>query len=97
MAEKQAIARVHRIGQLRPVIATKYITPRSIEEVSYCGSLLNRHFHPANKLVNQYVLEMQKKKLALSRKALDFATNSQQEVDSERWKVSYSLRERCWL
>ncbi|KAJ3462337.1 hypothetical protein MRS44_007123 [Fusarium solani] len=31
MAEEQAIARVHRIGQLRHVIATKYITPRSIE------------------------------------------------------------------
>ncbi|UPL01101.1 hypothetical protein LCI18_012035 [Fusarium solani-melongenae] len=32
MTEEQAMARVHRIGQLRPVIATKYITPRSIEE-----------------------------------------------------------------
>ncbi|KAF4962505.1 hypothetical protein FSARC_9428 [Fusarium sarcochroum] len=32
MAEEQAIARVHRIGQLRHVAATKYITPHSIEE-----------------------------------------------------------------
>ncbi|RGP72614.1 hypothetical protein FLONG3_6622 [Fusarium longipes] len=32
MAEKQAIARVHRIGQQRPVTATRYITPDSIEE-----------------------------------------------------------------
>ncbi|KAF4952520.1 hypothetical protein FGADI_6755 [Fusarium gaditjirri] len=32
MAEEQAIARVHRIGQQRHVTATKYITPDSIEE-----------------------------------------------------------------
>ncbi|KAH6876382.1 SNF2 family N-terminal domain-containing protein [Thelonectria olida] len=32
MAEEQAIARVHRIGQLRHVTTTKYITPRSIEQ-----------------------------------------------------------------
>ncbi|KAI5456911.1 SNF2 family N-terminal domain-containing protein [Mariannaea sp. PMI_226] len=32
MAEEQAIARVHRIGQLRDVTTTRYITPRSIEE-----------------------------------------------------------------
>ncbi|EWG41199.1 hypothetical protein FVEG_03350 [Fusarium verticillioides 7600] len=32
MAEEQAIARVHRIGQQRHVTATKYITPHSIEE-----------------------------------------------------------------
>ncbi|RBR14509.1 hypothetical protein FVER53590_03350 [Fusarium verticillioides] len=34
MAEEQAIARVHRIGQQRHVTATKYITADSIEEVS---------------------------------------------------------------
>lgn len=34
MAEEQAIARVHRIGQQRHVTATKYTTPDSIEEVS---------------------------------------------------------------
>ncbi|EEU34941.1 uncharacterized protein NECHADRAFT_79818 [Fusarium vanettenii 77-13-4] len=87
MAEEQAIARVHRIGQRRPVIATKYITPRSIEEVGYLSTLNNRDFDPANGSINQYVLEMQKEKLALSRKALDFAANSQQEVGSERWKT----------
>ncbi|KAF5574949.1 helicase-like transcription factor [Fusarium subglutinans] len=32
MAEEQAIARVHRIGQQRQVTVTKYITPDSIEE-----------------------------------------------------------------
>lgn len=34
LAEEQAIARVHRIGQQRQVTATKYITTDSIEEVS---------------------------------------------------------------
>ncbi|KAK2017313.1 hypothetical protein LZ32DRAFT_23401 [Colletotrichum eremochloae] len=32
MVEAQAIARVHRIGQSRPVLATKYVTRNSIEE-----------------------------------------------------------------
>ncbi|WQF87942.1 Putative helicase, Zinc finger, RING-type, Zinc finger, RING/FYVE/PHD-type [Colletotrichum destructivum] len=32
MVEAQAIARVHRIGQIRPVIATRYVTRNSIEE-----------------------------------------------------------------
>ncbi|KAI6773056.1 hypothetical protein HG530_004014 [Fusarium avenaceum] len=35
MAEEQAIARVHRMGQQRHVTATKYITPDSIEEASH--------------------------------------------------------------
>lgn len=35
MAEEQAIARVHRMGQQRHVTATKYITPDSIEEVCH--------------------------------------------------------------
>ncbi|KAF5712259.1 helicase-like transcription factor [Fusarium mundagurra] len=37
MAEEQAIARVHRIGQQRHVTATKYITPDSIEESDAVG------------------------------------------------------------
>ncbi|CCF39113.1 hypothetical protein CH063_10031 [Colletotrichum higginsianum] len=32
MVEAQAIARVHRIGQTRPVMATRYVTRNSIEE-----------------------------------------------------------------
>ncbi|KAF5979480.1 helicase-like transcription factor [Fusarium coicis] len=37
MAEEQAIARVHRIGQQRQVTATKYITADSIEESDAVG------------------------------------------------------------
>lgn len=33
MAEEQALDRVHRIGQTRPVIAIRYILSDSVEEV----------------------------------------------------------------
>jgi SWI/SNF-related matrix-associated actin-dependent regulator of chromatin subfamily A3 len=33
MAEEQALDRVHRMGQTRDVIATRYIVRNSIEEV----------------------------------------------------------------
>ena len=35
MAEEQALDRVHRIGQTRPVTAIRYIVRGSVEEVSY--------------------------------------------------------------
>ena len=35
MAEEQALDRVHRLGQTREVIATRYIVKSSIEEVSH--------------------------------------------------------------
>ena len=34
MAEAQAVDRVHRIGQSRPVKATRYVTRESVETVS---------------------------------------------------------------
>ena len=34
MAEQQALDRVHRIGQKREVVATRYIVKDSIEEVN---------------------------------------------------------------
>ncbi len=34
MAEAQAVDRVHRIGQSRPVKATRYVTRESVESVS---------------------------------------------------------------
>lgn len=40
MAEAQAIDRIHRIGQLRQVVATRYITRNSIETVCSQFSLL---------------------------------------------------------
>ena len=36
--EEQAMARIHRIGQTRPVTTIKYIMEDSIEEVSTIGS-----------------------------------------------------------
>lgn len=35
MAEEQALDRVHRMGQMRDVVATRYIVKNSIEEVSF--------------------------------------------------------------
>lgn len=34
MAEEQALDRVHRMGQTRNVVATRYVVKESIEEVS---------------------------------------------------------------
>lgn len=39
MAEAQAVDRVHRIGQTREVITTRYITRDSIETVSRLASI----------------------------------------------------------
>ncbi len=38
MAEAQAVDRVHRIGQDRPVKATRYVTRESVETVSLITS-----------------------------------------------------------
>jgi SWI/SNF-related matrix-associated actin-dependent regulator of chromatin subfamily A3 len=35
MAEEQALDRVHRLGQTREVIATRYVVRESIEEVGH--------------------------------------------------------------
>lgn len=35
MAEAQAVDRVHRIGQTREVVITRYIARKTIEEVSF--------------------------------------------------------------
>jgi len=40
MAEEQALARVHRLGQKNPVVTYRYIVKNSIEQVSQnskCG------------------------------------------------------------
>ena len=43
MAEEQALDRVHRMGQRREVVATRYIVKNSIEEVSKPWSLPAGH------------------------------------------------------
>lgn len=39
MAEEQALDRVHRMGQMREVVATRYVVKDSIEEVRDLGAL----------------------------------------------------------
>ena len=34
MAEEQALSRIHRMGQIKPVVTVRYIMQDSIEEVS---------------------------------------------------------------
>ena len=34
MAEEQALSRIHRMGQTKPVVTVRYIMQDSIEEVS---------------------------------------------------------------
>lgn len=87
MAEEQALDRVHRIGQTRPVIAIRYILSDSVEEVRA----------PSIPLVNtreliccytQYVVSLQKKKLDFIHQS--FASNTPLKANAlkERLKVS---------
>ena len=42
MAEEQALDRVHRIGQTRPVTAIRYIVSESVEYVGHFDSISRR-------------------------------------------------------
>lgn len=61
MAEEQALDRVHRMGQLQEVVATRYVVKNSIEEVS--SRLLG--VWPKLICMYQYVIEVQKLKTAV--------------------------------
>lgn len=62
MAEEQALDRVHRIGQCREVVVTRYIVSNSIEEVSASNAFFS-YFSPVerSKLYHytQYVVAIQ--------------------------------------
>lgn len=92
MAEAQAVDRVHRIGQSRPVKATRYVTRKSVETVS-----LNTLF-PILLLClllteGQYVQWVQNQKLQLINQSLavGIGEETQMDVDGERWRVSSNL------
>ncbi|KAF4439353.1 hypothetical protein F53441_12603 [Fusarium austroafricanum] len=70
MVEEQALDRVHRMGQTRDVVATRYITDNSIETVrpSFLILMTPRNFH-VNGLC-QFVRDVKAGKLQLINKSL---------------------------
>ena len=63
MAEEQALSRIHRMGQAKPVVTVRYIMQDSIEEVSI--SLCYRDFIFSAEIF-QNVYELQRRKLKLA-------------------------------
>ena len=59
-AEEQALDRVYRLGQLREVIATRYLTRNSIEEVR---NLVQTTARSRTDLYQKHVLRVQRQKL----------------------------------
>ncbi len=96
MVEAQAVDRVHRIGQLRDVVITRYLIRDSIEfvsshnDVTEYGDLID-----CRRLVEltkgpQYVRGVQQHKLRLIHQSLSSTEHSQGQVDRERFKVRES-------
>jgi hypothetical protein len=90
MAEAQAVDRVHRIGQTRDVLVTRYIMSDSIETVSH-NNMAVFHTNLAWTDSIQYIQWIQQDKIRLINRSLDFAEVSQSSVDDERWKVCFLL------
>ncbi len=63
MAEEQALSRIHRMGQTKPVVTVRYIMQDSIEEVSVSLRYRDIIFF-AETLQN--ICELQRKKLKLA-------------------------------
>lgn len=83
MAEAQAVDRVHRIGQIRDVVITRYIVHNSIETVRLDASAaIERRYD--NRI--QYVQWVQQHKMKLISRSLDYENVSQSDLDEERWK-----------
>ena len=90
MAEEQALDRVHRIGQSRPVVATRYIVKDSIEDV--CNNEVNPLFFDLlTALVWQYVVSLQKKKLDLIQQSLGPRNPLKTNTIKEKLQVSCRL------
>ena len=89
MAEAQAVDRVHRIGQSREVLTTRYITRDSIETVSRLAPIERGCIQYTEYVADssQYVQWIQQEKIRLVNRSLDSADISQSEIDEQRWKV----------
>jgi hypothetical protein len=80
MAEEQAINRVHRMGQVHEVIATRYIVQGSIEEVcriSFLNGLMRM-------TLSQYVQITQKTKSAIIHQTIEVEWSNETDFIKER-------------
>ena len=89
MVEAQAVDRVHRMGQRVQVLITRYLTTRSIEEVSKCGYISTLHsrcihfqYHITDR--EQYMRRVQEEKKNLVTRSLENTHISQAEIDEKR-------------
>lgn len=95
MVEAQAVDRVHRIGQTRPVTITKYIvsntvetvsTPYSRKKISFAFTVCYYKYTPLTRC--QYIQWVQKDKLRLIAQSIDFAASAT-EIETRRMDVSF--------
>ena len=84
MVEAQAVDRVHRIGQEREVVITRYIMLNSIETVDEYD-LFDESLHTDSV---QYIQRIQNEKLQLINRSIDSEYLSQDDIEKSRWEVS---------
>jgi hypothetical protein len=90
MAEAQAVDRVHRIGQVRPVSITRYIVPESIETVrTSIIWVVFQTFSTAKAYLTseQYIQWVQEDKVRLINQSIN-DTNGEADNGSQMLKVS---------
>ena len=92
MAEEQALSRIHRMGQKKPVVTVRYIMQDSIEEVSAHLSYRDMLFLAE---ILQNIYELQRRKLKLA--ALTISGDVKPEDDSYLEVSSFLLYFSCVL
>ena len=88
MVEAQAVDRVHRIGQEREVVITRYIMRNSVEKVDQSTNPFYE-IRPVDS-VFQYIQKIQDDKLQLINRSIDSECLSQDDIEKSQWEVSRS-------
>ena len=86
MVEAQAVDRVHRIGQEREVVITRYIMRDSVEKVDQNTTPFDENC-PIDSVL-QYIQKVQHDKLQLINQSIDSEYSSQDDIEKSRWEVS---------
>ena len=84
MVEAQAVDRVHRIGQKREVVITRYIMLNSIERVDQSTTYLIG----INTDSVQYIQRIQDEKLQFINQSIDSEHSSQDDIENRQYEVS---------